>query len=39
MFATVWCLTALALAVIGQVTNNDGGDERQGRGACAMVHE
>ncbi|XP_025198789.1 uncharacterized protein LOC112597077 [Melanaphis sacchari] len=30
MFATVTCLTALALAVIGQATDND--DERQGRG-------
>jgi len=37
MFATMWCLTALALAVVGQATNNDGNDDRQGRGECAMV--
>ncbi|CAI6345766.1 unnamed protein product [Macrosiphum euphorbiae] len=33
MFATVWFLAALALAVVGQATNNDGDDDqRQGRG-------
>jgi len=40
MFATVWFLAALALAVVGQAANNDGDDDqRQGRGMRAMVYE
>ena len=35
IFATATCLTALALAVIGQADYHD--DERQGRGACNGV--
>lgn len=33
MFATVSCLTALVLAVVGQI-EIDNSDDRQARGAC-----